>query len=71
MFVAVNEKNNKTKKVNYIEIKNEKYYIAETTNNKGYIGQYNEIDKNDYIGIYNVNEKKNINLKDVKLFKNI
>lgn len=71
MFVAINEDNKKEKNLAYIEIKNKKYYIAESTNKEFYVGAYNGIDKNDYLGIYDVNEKKNINLTDVKLFKNI
>lgn len=71
MFVAVNEKNKKEKKTSYIKIGNENYYIAETTDKNSYIGKFNGIEKNDYIGIYNINTKKTINISNIKLIKNI
>lgn len=71
VFMAINENQNIQKPKTYIEINNEKYYYAETTWKDSYIGQYNGIDKDAFIGIYDIETKKKIPVYDVKFFKNV
>lgn len=71
IFVAINKNKTEKNPLTYIQIKNEKYYIAETTWKDSYIGQYNEIDINEYLGIYDIETKETIPLDKIKFIKNV
>lgn len=69
-FMAVNVKNeNDLKKPNaYIEIEQKKYFYAETTAEGSYIGWYNNIHPKEFEGIYDINNRKEVNLNKI-IFK--
>jgi hypothetical protein len=54
----------------FLKIGDQKYYYAETTLNEWEIGQFNGCEQKDIVGVYDVENKKNISLKKVELVKN-
>lgn len=68
-FPAVEYETDK-KNMARIETQGKKYYYAETTNPNGEIGKYNNIKKDQIIGVYNINKKKKIALKDIEIKTN-
>lgn len=70
VFIAINKTKTEKKTLTYIEIENKKYYIAETTWKNSYIGQYNEINANEYLGVYDIETKETIPLDKIKFIKN-
>lgn len=66
-FAAVNIPNYETEeRRSYFEYKNEKYYWAETTDQKAVIGAYNGIEGKKLKFAYNANEKKEIPLNELQ-----
>lgn len=66
-FAGINVPNyNTNERKSYFEYNNKKYYYAETTNINAYVGMYNGIDPKEFKYIYNVNEKKEIPMDQVK-----
>lgn len=66
-FAAVNIPNYETEeRRSYFEYKNEKYYWAETTDQRAVIGAYNGIEGKKLKFAYNANEKKEIPLNELQ-----
>lgn len=65
-FSAV-EYNTIEKNMARLEFENKKYYYAETTDINGKIGKYNNINKDQIIGVYNINTKKKIPLEKIEI----
>lgn len=63
-------KQNTDQKNTFLKINNKKYYYAETTWNKSYIGEFNGYNKKDIVGIYDIENKKNISIKKIEFIKN-
>jgi hypothetical protein len=70
-FLGIAIKNNQVLDQNstFLEIDGKKYYYAETTQSEWEIGDFNGYDKKDIVGIYDIENKKNISLKKVGVVK--
>lgn len=66
-FLGINIPNYATnEKRSYLEINNRKYYYADSINKASWIGAYNGIDPKEYKFVYNVNERKEIPMSEIK-----
>ncbi len=63
-------KQNTDQKNTFLKINNKKYYYAETTSSESYIGEFNGYNKKDIVGIYDIENKKNISIKKIEFIKN-
>ena len=70
IYLAVHVENESklTSPLSYFIIQNRRYYIAETTTNKGYVGQYNNVTQHEINGIFDMVEKKEIPLDHVEYY---
>lgn len=68
IYLAVHVENESqlTSPLAYFIVRNKKYYIAETTITKGYVGQYNNVTKHEINGIFDMVEKKEVPLDQVE-----
>ncbi|MDD2828825.1 MAG: hypothetical protein PHW18_04550 [Sulfuricurvum sp.] len=71
-FLGVAIKNDQSLNHNstFLKVGDQKYYYAETTQSVWEIGDFNGVEQKDIVGIYDVENNKNISLKKVELVKN-
>lgn len=61
------DEKDKNKKMAYIKTENKKYCYAELTNEKGYIGRFNGVEKDQIIGVYDIQAKRKIPLENIEV----
>lgn len=71
-FLGIEIKNyqDENHKNTFLKIEKQKYYYAETTLSGWEIGKFNGYEKKDIVGIYDVENNKNISLKKVEFITN-